>query len=72
MSKKTALSLAVSLSDLSEASISDKDNYSTEDSLHTFHNYMFQLKEEVNRLSFMMSEIRSVLESSSSTKRFLA
>ena len=73
MSKKSALSFAVSLSKPSDVSAFDSDNnYATEESLNTFHNYMFQLKEEVNRLSFMMSEIRSVVESSSSTRRFLA
>ena len=73
MSKKSALSFAVSLSKQSDVSAFDSDNnYATEESLNTFHNYMFQLKEEVNRLSFMMSEIRSVVESSSSTRRFLA
>ena len=70
MSKKTALSIAVPLPEQSEVNISGagENGYSPEESLHTFHNYIFQLTEEVNRLSFMMSEIRSVLESSSSTR----
>lgn len=75
MSKKTTLSVAVSLSEQSEINVSgrDKNIYSTEEEhLHTFHSYMFQLREEVNHLSFMMSEIRSVLESPSSKRRFLA
>jgi len=79
MSKKTAVSLVRPVSnqsntceDLSfhnrkaEAECSDVEN------LYILRDRMFQLREEVNRLSFMMSEIRNVLESSSFTDRFFA
>ncbi len=39
----------------------------TKEELYIFRNHISRLKEEVNRLSFMMSEIRNVLESSSSS-----
>ena len=70
MSKKSSLSLAIAETGSGDFSGSGKTHHLTDDSLYTFHNYMSQLKEEVNRLNFMMSEIRSVLESSSSTRRF--
>ena len=41
----------------------------TKEELHVFRNHVFRLTEEVNRLSFMMSEIRNVLKSSPSSSR---
>ena len=69
MNKKAILPFPVSgQTDVCE-NISFHSDKVEEDNLHSFRNRVFQLKEEVNRLSFMMSEIRSVLETSSSVRR---
>lgn len=47
-------------------------SYSEREPLTIFRENIQHLREEVNRLSFMISEIRSVLESSSTESRFLA
>ncbi len=52
--------------------ISEKKFRSEKESLHDFLSSMSQLKKEVEHLSFMMSEIRQVLETSSSVNRQLA
>lgn len=52
--------------------ISEKSFISEKENLHDFLNSVSQLKKEVERLSFMMSEIRQVLETSSSVNRQLA
>ena len=74
MSRKTVLSLAAPIEGHQTAlpqSEQRKELYSDVEKLHIFHDGMFQLKKEVNRLSFMMSEIQDVLETSTRTKRFL-
>lgn len=71
MSKKAVLPFPMSMS--GQAGVCENilfhSDKKAEESLHVFRDRVFQLKEEVNRLSFMMSEIRSVLETSSSTHR---
>ena len=74
MSRKTVLSLAVSIKGHQEVLPQGEQReefYSEVEKLRIFRDCMFQLKEEVNRLSFMMSEIQDVLETSAGTKRFL-
>lgn len=65
MSKKAILSFPISMQ-------SDLFDQTKEETLYSFRYHVSQLKEEVNRLSFMMSEIRNVLESSSSTKNSMS
>ena len=78
MSRKAVLSVAVPIfeqSNLYEKSLSHSDKekqYFEIENLHIFSDHIAQLKEEVNRLSFMMSEIRTVLVTSSSAKHLLA
>ena len=75
MSKKVNLSLAASNEKLWMDSVLTRvpsKSYSERESLNIFRKNIQHLKEEVNRLSFMISEIRSVLESSSAESRFLA
>ena len=76
MSKKINLSFATSNEKLWTDSVlthvpSNKP-YSEREYLNIFRRNIQHLTEEVNRLSFMISEIRSVLESSSTENRFLA
>ena len=53
--------------------VSTKKNILSEtENLRAFLNNVSQLKKEVDRLSFMMSEIRQVLETTSSVNRHLA
>lgn len=75
MSKKVNLSFAASNEKLWTDSVLTRvpsKSYSEREPLNIFHKNIQHLKEEVNRLSFMISEIRSVLESSSTESRFLA
>ena len=75
MSKKVNLSLATSNEKLWTDSVLTRvpsKSYSEREHLDIFRKNIRHLKEEVNRLSFMISEIRSVLESSSTESRFLA
>ncbi len=81
MSKQSALSFVTSLSGQASACQDTASFYENQDKntkfevekLNTFREHVSQLKEEVNRLCFMMSEIREVLETSSNTaNRFLA
>ena len=72
MSKQTVLSLAVPIEG-HQGGVSQGDHKkvcSEVENLHTFRDCVFKLKEEVNRLSFMMSEIHDVLETSSGAGRF--
>ena len=79
MSKKTTVSFVRPVSnqsntceDLSFHNQKAEAEYSEEENLYILRDRMLQLREEVNHLSFMMSEIRNVLESSSFTNRFSA
>ena len=82
MSKKAVLSVALSdesarlYSGLSGEKAKnppfEPESESEPEELRAFCACMAQLKEDMNRLSFMMSEIRDVLEATSSTRRFPA
>ena len=78
MTKKATLSFATSNeklwtnSALTRVPSANKPYSEGEHLINIFHRNMQHLTEEVNRLSFMISEIRSVLESSSTESRFLA
>ena len=68
MNKKAILSFPISgQSYLYSDTASHGDQ--AEEELYIFRNHVSRLKEEVNRLSFMMSEIRNVLENSSPSSR---
>ncbi|MDE0518402.1 MAG: hypothetical protein OXH36_02430 [Bdellovibrionales bacterium] len=74
MSKQAVLSLAVPVERHQEVLSPGGDNKeglrSEVEKLHGFRDCVFQLKKEVQYLSFMMSEIQDVLETSSGARRF--
>lgn len=76
MSKKATLSFDTTneklWTDSTLTRVPSNKLYSEMEHLNIFRGNIQHLKEEVNRLSFMISEIRSVLESSSTESRFLA
>ena len=62
MNKKSNLLVATRLSE-------DRKLPEEQVSLHIFRSHVFQLKEDVNRLGFMLAEIQDVLSSSSAERR---
>ncbi|MDE0119632.1 MAG: hypothetical protein OXM55_06475 [Bdellovibrionales bacterium] len=76
MSKQAVLSLAVPVERHQEVLSLEGGNNTEElcsevEKLRGFRDSIFQLKKEVHHLSFMISEIRDVLETSSGARRFL-
>ena len=74
--KKVATKKATNVVPYKRKATTEKKNpsktASETENLRAFLNSVSQLKKEVDRLSFMMSEIRQVLETTSSVNRHLA